>query len=70
MKDTITAHIKLDDNIWAALSSHASHNDLSTAQLVRKILRGWLEQQVFTEVTDDGPVRAQSKGHPGFDPKA
>ena len=68
-QDTITAHIKLPDTDWQSLGNHARNHDLSTAQLVRRVLRGWLDSQVFVSVTDDGPVRAQSVGHCGYNPR-
>lgn len=68
MKDTITAHIKLDDQDWRALSRSAENLDLTTAQLVRNILRGWVAGQVIVSVINGSPMRAQDAGHRGYDP--
>lgn len=67
-QDTITAHIKLPDTDWQSLGNHARNHDLTTAQLVRRVLRGWLDGQVYVHVTNDGPLTAQSCGHRGFYP--
>jgi len=67
-KEFITAHIKLESWEFASLAHHAQGLDLSAAQLIRRILRGWLEGQVYVENTEDGPVTAQHAGHRGFDP--
>jgi len=57
MKTFTTAHIKLEDHEFAALHQYAEGQDLSTAQLIRKILRAYLEAQTIVAVTEDGPVR-------------
>lgn len=66
-KQFITAHIKLEDDVWQRLGSHASHHDLSTAQLVRRVIEGWLASQVIGAVDDLGPWSLQDLGqHSGF----
>lgn len=57
MKTFTTAHIKLEDHEFAALHQSAQNQDLSTAQLVRKILRTYLDANTITATTEDGPVR-------------
>ena len=68
-KTFITAHIKLEDEEWQSLGRQAENHDFTTAQLVRKILRGWLDQQVFVQADENGPLTAQNAGHVGFNPK-
>lgn len=58
-KTFITAHIKLEDNTWQDLGRHAQNQDLTTAQLVRKILRAYVEGQVFAAVEQEGPITRQ-----------
>lgn len=69
-RDQITAHIKLDDRDWIQLGRLAENQDMTTAQLVRKILAGWIDQQVIIAVSDWGPETAQYHGHRGFNPSA
>lgn len=70
-KDFVTAHIKMEDEHWQQIGARASNHDLSTAQLIRKILQGWLDSQVIVLVgpEGDGPWSAQQLGeHSGFNP--
>lgn len=68
-QDVITAHIKLPDPDWQSLGNHARNHDLSTAQLVRRILHGWLDSQLVLSVNPDGPITAQAAGeHSGYNP--
>lgn len=63
-KNFITAHVKLEDTTWKYLTDHAAADDLTTAQLVRRVLLGWLESQAFVQVGSEGPVTAQEAGTP------
>lgn len=53
-KTFITAHIKLEDELWQRLGGHANNSDLTTAQLVRRILTEWVEGKVWGRVDEDG----------------
>lgn len=68
MAEKVTTHIKLDQDDLISLGRHAQNYDLSVAQLTRRIIKGWLDGQVFVSVESDGPVRAQTVGHRGYDP--
>lgn len=67
-KSFITAHIKIEDYQWAYLARHAQNNDLTTAQLVRKILRGWLDSQVLVSVGEEITTMQRAGRRSGFDP--
>ena len=60
-KTFVTAHIKLEDHVWGRLIHEAENRDLSTAQLVRRILTNWLDGQVIVEMSPEGPVTAEMK---------
>lgn len=68
-KDTITAHIKLEDDQWQRLGSIAQNEDMTAARLVRHILDGWLDSQVIVRTDAAGPWTAQQLGeHSGYNP--